>query len=41
MRSPVDLELTPDVSKYDIIHVFNLMRPQELYLQVKNADDVW
>jgi glycosyltransferase involved in cell wall biosynthesis len=33
----VSLELTPDVSKYDIIHVFNLMRPQELYLQVKNA----
>lgn len=33
----VSLELTPDVSEYDIIHVFNLMRPQELYLQVKNA----
>ena len=33
----VSLELTPDVSKYDIVHVFNLMRPQELYLQVKNA----
>lgn len=33
----ISLELTPDVSKYDIIHVFNLMRPQELYLQVKNA----
>lgn len=33
----VSLELTPDVSEYDIVHVFNLMRPQELYLQVKNA----
>lgn len=33
----ISLELTPDVSAYDIIHVFNLMRPQELYLQVKNA----
>lgn len=33
----ISLELTPDVSQYDIIHVFNLMRPQELYLQVKNA----
>lgn len=33
----ISLELTPDVSKYDIVHVFNLMRPQELYLQVKNA----
>lgn len=33
----ISLELTPDVSEYDIVHVFNLMRPQELYLQVKNA----
>lgn len=33
----ISLDLTPDVSKYDIVHVFNLMRPQELYLQVKNA----
>lgn len=33
----VSLELTPDVSNYDIVHVFNLMRPQELYLQVRNA----
>lgn len=33
----ISLELTPDVSDYDIVHVFNLMRPQELYLQVKNA----
>lgn len=33
----VSIELTPDVSAYDIVHVFNLMRPQELYLQVRNA----
>lgn len=33
----ISLDLTPDVSAYDIVHVFNLMRPQELYLQVKNA----
>ncbi len=33
----ISLELTPDVSNYDIVHVFNLMRPQDLYLQVKNA----
>lgn len=33
----ISLELTPDVSSYDLIHVFNLMRPQEIYLQVKNA----
>lgn len=33
----ISLELTPDVSSYDVVHVFNLMRPQEIYLQVKNA----
>lgn len=33
----ISLDLEPDVCGYDIIHVFNLMRPQELYLQVKNA----
>jgi glycosyltransferase involved in cell wall biosynthesis len=33
----ITLELEPDVSNYDIVHVFNLMRPQELYLQVQNA----
>ncbi|KAA6303779.1 MAG: hypothetical protein EZS26_000330 [Candidatus Ordinivivax streblomastigis] len=33
----ISIELNPDVDDYDIIHVFNLMRPQELYLQVKNA----
>lgn len=37
IKVDVSLELTPDVSEYDIVHVFNLMRPQELYLQVKNA----
>lgn len=37
VKVDVSLELTPDVSEYDIVHVFNLMRPQELYLQVKNA----
>ena len=33
----ITLDLEPDVSGYDLVHVFNLMRPQELYLQVKNA----
>lgn len=33
----INLELTPDLSNYDLVHVFNLMRPQELYLQVSNA----
>jgi glycosyltransferase involved in cell wall biosynthesis len=33
----ISIELNPNVDDYDIIHVFNLMRPQELYLQIKNA----
>lgn len=33
----ISLELLPDLTGYDLVHVFNLMRPQELYLQVKNA----
>lgn len=33
----ITLDLEPDLSDYDIVHVFNLMRPQELYLQVLNA----
>lgn len=33
----VSLELEPDLTGYDIVHVFNLTRPQELYLQVRNA----
>ena len=37
IKVEVSLDLTPDLSDYDIVHVFNLMRPQELYLQVKNA----
>lgn len=33
----VSTELEPDVSGYDLIHIFNLMRPQEVYLQARNA----
>ncbi|MDE6048335.1 MAG: glycosyltransferase [Paramuribaculum sp.] len=33
----ISLDLNPDLSEYDIVHVFNLMRPQDIYLQVKNA----
>ena len=33
----ISLELEPDLTGYDLVHVFNLMRPQELYLQVRNA----
>lgn len=37
VKIDISLELTPNLSTYDIVHVFNLMRPQELYLQVRNA----
>lgn len=33
----ISLELEPDVSQYDLIHIFNFTRPQETYLQAKNA----
>ncbi len=33
----VSLELAPDVSDYDIVHLFNLVRPQEAYMQALNA----
>lgn len=37
VKVDISLELLPDLTEYDLVHVFNLMRPQELYLQVKNA----
>jgi len=33
----VSTELEPDLSGYDLVHVFNVTRPQESYLQVRNA----
>jgi len=33
----ISTDLEPDVSKYDVIHLFNLMRPQEIYIQALNA----
>ena len=33
----ISTELSPDLSKYDIVHIFNLMRGQETWLQVRNA----
>lgn len=33
----ISTELEPNIAKYDIVHVFNLMRPQETYLQIRNA----
>ncbi|SNB47965.1 glycosyltransferase family 4 protein [Geobacter sp. DSM 9736] len=33
----ISTELEPDVSRYDVVHLFNLTRPQEVYLQALNA----
>jgi glycosyltransferase involved in cell wall biosynthesis len=37
VKVDVSTELEPDVRDYDLIHLFNLTRPQEVYLQAKNA----
>lgn len=36
-RVEISTELEPDVSEFDLIHIFNLMRPQEVCLQAANA----
>lgn len=33
----ISLELEPDLSGYDLVHLFNLMEPQDVYLQFRNA----
>ncbi|WP_299212991.1 glycosyltransferase [uncultured Aquimarina sp.] len=33
----ISVSLEPDLSNYDIIHLFNLMDPQEIYTQLMNA----
>lgn len=33
----VSTDLEPDLSRYGLVHLFNLMRPQEAYLQALNA----
>ena len=33
----VATDLEPDLSGYDMVHLFNLTRPQEVYLQARNA----
>lgn len=33
----ISIELEPDVRKYDVVHLFNLMDPQELYMQIRHA----
>lgn len=33
----ISLESEPDLAGYDLVHLFNLMEPQDIYLQFKNA----
>ncbi len=33
----ISLELEPDLSGYDLVHLFNLMEPQDIYIQMLNA----
>lgn len=33
----ISLEFEPDLTGYDVVHLFNLMDPQDIYLQFKNA----
>lgn len=33
----ISTELEPTLDGYDLVHLFNLMRPQEVYLQARNA----
>lgn len=37
VRVDISTELEPDLKKYNLVHIFNLMRGQETYLQVRNA----
>jgi glycosyltransferase involved in cell wall biosynthesis len=36
-RVNISTQLEPDLSNYDIVHLFNLTRPQELLIQFRNA----
>ncbi|GFO59668.1 glycosyl transferase [Geomonas silvestris] len=36
-HATISTELEPDLTGYDLVHLFNLTRPQELYLQARNA----
>lgn len=33
----ISLEFEPDLKDYDLVHLFNLMEPQDIYLQMINA----
>ena len=33
----ISLDFEPDLSGYDLVHLFNLMEPQDIYRQMLNA----
>lgn len=33
----ISLDFEPNLESYDLVHLFNLMEPQDIYLQLKNA----
>ena len=33
----ISLEFEPNLDGYDLVHLFNLMEPQDIYRQMKNA----
>ena len=33
----ISLDFNPDLAEYDVVHLFNLMDPQDIYLQMLNA----
>ncbi|AEG15642.1 glycosyl transferase group 1 [Desulfofundulus kuznetsovii DSM 6115] len=37
VKCDISLDLEPELSPYDLVHLFNLTRPQEVYLQALNA----
>jgi glycosyltransferase involved in cell wall biosynthesis len=37
LQVDISIELEPDLTGYDLVHLFNLMDPQELYMQIKHA----
>lgn len=37
IKVDISTELQPNLKEYDLVHLFNLIRPQEIYLQAKNA----
>ena len=37
VQCDLSLELEPDLRNYDIVHLFNITRPQEVFVQARNA----